>query len=80
MAGGKFSFGSGGYFESPIDPLLPVSMELREDHRTLSVAMANRDGPLRKHVRQREWRHDQDGLGQRKAQPEASSFSARATP
>jgi len=40
MAGGKFSFGSGGYFESPIDPLLPVSMELREDHRTLSVAMA----------------------------------------
>jgi len=40
MAGGEYSFGAGGYFESPIDPLLPVSMELREDHRTLSVAMA----------------------------------------
>jgi uncharacterized membrane protein len=40
MAGGEYSFGSGGYFGSPIDPLLPVSMELREDHRTLSVAMA----------------------------------------
>ena len=28
MAGGRFSFGSGGYFQSPLDPLLPVSMEL----------------------------------------------------
>ena len=40
MAGGKYSFGSGGYFESPVDPLLPVSMELKDDHRMLSVAMA----------------------------------------
>lgn len=40
MAGGKFSFGAGGYFQSPIDPLLPVSMELREEHRKLAVAMA----------------------------------------
>jgi len=40
MTGGEYSFGSGGYFESPVDPLLPVAMELREDHRTLSVAMA----------------------------------------
>lgn len=40
MSGGKNSFGAGGYFESPIDPLLPVSMELREEHRKLAVAMA----------------------------------------
>lgn len=40
MVGGKFSFGSGGYFESPIDPLLPVSMELRQEHRKLAVALA----------------------------------------
>lgn len=40
MAGGRFSFGSGGYFESALDPLLPVSMELREEHRKLAVAMA----------------------------------------
>ncbi|HVJ45765.1 MAG TPA: VWA domain-containing protein, partial [Luteolibacter sp.] len=40
MAGGKRSFGSGGYFESPIDPLLPVSMELKNEHRKLSVALA----------------------------------------
>jgi len=40
MAGGRFSFGAGGYFGSAIDPLLPVSMELREEHRKLAVAMA----------------------------------------
>lgn len=40
MAGGNRSFGSGGYYESPIDPLLPVSMELKSEHRKLGVAMA----------------------------------------
>ncbi|MHA3774090.1 VWA domain-containing protein [Verrucomicrobiota bacterium sgz303538] len=40
MCGGRFSFGSGGYFSSAIDPLLPVSMELRKEHRKLRVAMA----------------------------------------
>lgn len=40
MAGGARSFGSGGYFQSPIDSLLPVSMELKSEHRKLAVAMA----------------------------------------
>jgi hypothetical protein len=40
MAGGKQSFGSGGYFQSSIDTLLPVSMELKSEHRKLSVALA----------------------------------------
>ncbi len=40
MAGGKKSFGSGGYFQSSIDPLLPVSMELKSEHRKLAVALA----------------------------------------
>lgn len=40
MAGGKYSFGSGGYFQSPIDALLPVSMELKSEHRKLAVALA----------------------------------------
>lgn len=40
MAGGKFAFGSGGYFQSAIDPLLPVSMELKSEHRKLAVALA----------------------------------------
>jgi uncharacterized membrane protein len=40
MAGGNRSFGSGGYFESAIDSLLPVSMELKSEHRKLAVALA----------------------------------------
>lgn len=40
MAGGRFSFGSGGYFGSPVADILPVSMELREEQRKLAVAMA----------------------------------------
>lgn len=40
MIGGKRSFASGGYYQSPIDPLLPITMELKNDHRKLSVAMA----------------------------------------
>ncbi len=40
MAGGKQSFGSGGYFESAVDPLLPVSMELRTEQRKLATAMS----------------------------------------
>lgn len=40
MAGGKHSFAAGGYFESPLDALLPVSMELKQEHRKLVVAMA----------------------------------------
>ncbi len=39
MAGGKMSFGAGGYFESAIDKLLPVSLEMREEHRKLSLAL-----------------------------------------
>lgn len=39
MIGGKNSFGSGGYFGSAIEELLPVSMELRQEHRKLAVAM-----------------------------------------
>lgn len=40
MAGGEHSFGSGGYFQSAIDALLPVSMELKSEHRKLAVALA----------------------------------------
>lgn len=40
MAGGQNSFGSGGYFSSAIDPLLPVSMEMRKEHRKLATAMS----------------------------------------
>lgn len=40
MAGGKRSFGAGGYFRSSIDELLPVSMELKKDQRKLVAAIS----------------------------------------
>lgn len=39
MTGGQRSFGPGGYYQSAIDPILPVSMELRQEHRKLSLAI-----------------------------------------
>jgi Mg-chelatase subunit ChlD len=39
LTGGGASFGVGGYFKSPLDPYLPVSMEIKNEHRKLSLAM-----------------------------------------
>jgi uncharacterized membrane protein len=40
VTGGPASFGVGGYYLSAVDDLLPVSMEMRQEHRKLAVAMA----------------------------------------
>jgi Mg-chelatase subunit ChlD/uncharacterized membrane protein len=40
LTGGERSFGTGGYFKSPLDPVLPVSMEIRQEHRKLQMALA----------------------------------------
>ncbi|MFM8891894.1 MAG: VWA domain-containing protein [Planctomycetia bacterium] len=40
MIGGTTSFAAGGWHGSAVDPLLPVSMELKQEHRKLAVAMA----------------------------------------
>ena len=39
VTGGGGSFGVGGYFKSALDPYLPVSMEIKSEHRKLSLAM-----------------------------------------
>jgi Mg-chelatase subunit ChlD len=39
MTGGRNSYGPGGYYKSPLEPILPVSMELRNEHRKLSLAI-----------------------------------------
>jgi len=39
MTGGKHAYGPGGYYKSPLEPILPVSMELRKEHRKLALAM-----------------------------------------
>jgi len=40
MTGGKASFGIGGYHLSPVDDVLPVSMEMRQETRKLGIALA----------------------------------------
>jgi Mg-chelatase subunit ChlD len=40
LTGGTASFGVGGYFKSALDASLPVSMEITNEHRKLSLAMA----------------------------------------
>ncbi len=49
MTGGRNSYGPGGYFRSPLEPIMPVSMELRQEHRKLSlaiVAVLDRSGSM----------------------------------
>ena len=40
MTGGTASFGRGGYHLSPIDELLPVSLEMRQENRKQGMALA----------------------------------------
>ncbi len=37
--GGRNAYGTGGYFKSALERVLPVSMELRREHRKLSLAI-----------------------------------------
>lgn len=39
VTGGKNSYGQGGYYKSPLEPILPVSLELRQEHRKFAVAI-----------------------------------------
>ncbi len=39
LTGGKNSYGTGGYYQSPLEAALPVSLELRSEHRKLSLAL-----------------------------------------
>jgi Mg-chelatase subunit ChlD len=39
LTGGQRAYGPGGYFKSPLDRILPVSMEMRREHRKLSLAI-----------------------------------------
>ena len=39
LTGGQKAYGPGGYFKSPLERVLPISMEMRREHRKLSVAV-----------------------------------------
>lgn len=40
LTGGRRGFGAGGYHRSPVERISPVTMEIRDEQRKLSVAMA----------------------------------------
>jgi Mg-chelatase subunit ChlD len=40
MTGGKHSFGEGGFRKSPVEDVLPVSLEVREEQRKVALAMS----------------------------------------
>lgn len=40
LTGGEKSFGQGGWFKTPVEEILPVSLELRNEHRKYSIALA----------------------------------------
>jgi Mg-chelatase subunit ChlD len=40
MTGGQKSYGPGGYFKSPLERIMPISMEMRREHRKLSLAIS----------------------------------------
>lgn len=39
LTGGRNSFGPGGYCRSPVEEILPVSMEVRKEHRKVGMAL-----------------------------------------
>jgi Mg-chelatase subunit ChlD len=66
VTGGERSFGVGGYFKSPLDDILPVSMELREEHRKNRVAIAvalDRSGSMSMPVKGGKLKMDLANLG-----------------
>ena len=40
LAGGEKSFGPGGWYKTAVEDVLPVSLELRQEHRKFSIALA----------------------------------------
>jgi Mg-chelatase subunit ChlD len=40
LCGGQKSYGPGGYFKSPLERVLPISMEMRREHRKMSLAIS----------------------------------------
>ena len=53
MTGGRRSFGTGGYHKSPVERVLPVTLEVRDEQRQLAVAVAvtlDRSGSMQEPV------------------------------
>ena len=66
MTGGKSSFGLGGYYRSPLERVLPVSLEMRREHRKLNLAMVvalDRSGSMQMPAGPRRVKMDLANLG-----------------
>lgn len=66
LTGGERSFGTGGYFKSPLDEVLPVSMEMRDEHRKTRLALAvalDRSGSMTAPVKGGKQKMDLANLG-----------------
>lgn len=66
LTGGERSFGTGGYFKSPLDEVLPVSMEMRDEHRKMRLALAialDRSGSMTAPVKGGKQKMDLANLG-----------------
>lgn len=56
ITGGKNSYGTGGYYQSPLEEALPVSLEMRSECRKMSIAIAivlDRSGSMSMQVKGR---------------------------
>jgi len=66
LTGGKHAFGPGGYFRSPLAPVIPVSMEIKKEHRKLAVAIVaalDRSGSMAARVSDGRTKMDLANLG-----------------
>ena len=66
LTGGKHAFGPGGYFRSPLAPLIPVSMEIKKEHRKQAVAIVvalDRSGSMAARVSDGRTKMDLANLG-----------------
>ena len=66
MTGGRNAFGIGGYYKSPLEDILPVTMELRREHRKFSMCIAvvlDRSGSMAMPVQGGRTKMDMANLG-----------------
>ncbi len=66
MSGGRQSFGTGGYYKSPLDEILPVALHSQEETRRTRAAIAivlDRSGSMRAPVRGGKTKMDLANLG-----------------
>jgi hypothetical protein len=66
LTGGRHAFGMGGYYKSPLEAVLPVSMELRREHRKFSmtiIVVLDRSGSMAAQVEGGKTKMDLANLG-----------------